>query len=270
MTRIVRRRFAADERSVPAARRFALGALENVGDDVRDVVALMVSELATNALLHAQTAFVVDVTLVADTDEIVVAVHDGAGGRPVVKDPEPTDAHGRGLRIVATLADRWGTGRSDQEPGTVVWFAVRRSGGSATTRRAGGGWADEQLAVRSSRLDRTKSARRRGGMASPISSIGWVEGSPARTEGTSGTCRWRTQLASTCRWRTQLASPGRWPACPMESGVRSAHCTGRFVRSILAAGCRGAPARPTDAGASTGRAASVSEGVVAVTGNLAP
>lgn len=163
MTRIVRRRFAADERSVPAARRFALGALENVGDDVRDVVALMVSELATNALLHAQTAFVVDVTLVADADEIVVAVHDGAGGRPVIKDPGPTDAHGRGLRIVAALADRWGTGRSDQEPGTVVWFAVRRSGRSAATRRAAGGWADQQPAHSTGRCVRPMLATGRRG-----------------------------------------------------------------------------------------------------------
>lgn len=231
-----------------------------MGDDVRDVVALMVSELATNALLHAQTAFVVDVTLVADTDEIVVAVHDGAGGQPVIKDPKPTDAHGRGLRIVATLADRWGAGRSDQEPGTVVWFAVRRSGGSIAARRAAGGWADEQLAVRGSKLDRTRSARRRSGMASPMSPIGRVDGSSARTEGTSGTCRCQTQFTRTCSW----------PACPTDIGRRPAHCTGRCVRSILATGCRGAPARPADAGTSAGRAASVSEGVASATGNLAP
>lgn len=146
---------------MPAARRFALSQLGAVSGDVRDVVAVMVSELATNALLHADTAFVVDVVVDDGVDEIVVAVHDGGDGQPVVQDPDPTDTHGRGLRIVASLADRWGTGRSDQEPGTVVWFAVRRTRGVGSAPGRPGGAAEEHPPVWGTTGQRFPSTRRR-------------------------------------------------------------------------------------------------------------
>jgi len=163
VTASYRRRFAAQERSVPAARRFVVAAMGEVADDVRDVVAVMISELATNALLHAVTDFVVEVDISTAVDEVRVAVHDGGDGQPVVQDPDPTDTHGRGLRIVASLADRWGTGPSDQEPGTVVWFVVRRAGRAGDDLRRSGGRAEETVPCDTPKSGRPRSVGRRQG-----------------------------------------------------------------------------------------------------------
>jgi hypothetical protein len=46
-----------------------------------------------------------------------VEVHDSGGGEPCVADK--ADEGGRGLLLVAALADKWGVGQRD--PGKVVW-----------------------------------------------------------------------------------------------------------------------------------------------------
>lgn len=83
---------------------------------------LLVSELVTNALIHARNGDpLVEVT--ASATEALVRVHDD--GPPVeleARDAGPTATSGRGLQIVETLADDWGTGPSGQ--GKVVWFSL--------------------------------------------------------------------------------------------------------------------------------------------------
>ncbi|MFE2290803.1 ATP-binding protein [Streptomyces sp. NPDC059452] len=78
--------------------------------------ALLVSELATNALLHGAVRgrlLRVDLTLTASA--LRVAVSDPRGERlPRLREPGSGDCYGRGLLIVAQLADRWGV-----EPRTV-------------------------------------------------------------------------------------------------------------------------------------------------------
>jgi len=78
--------------------------------------ALVVSELATNALLHGAIRgrlFRVHLTL---TEFVLrVAVSDPRGERlPCLRRPDSDDCYGRGLLIVAQLADHWGV-----EPRTV-------------------------------------------------------------------------------------------------------------------------------------------------------
>ncbi|MEU0380476.1 ATP-binding protein [Streptomyces cyaneofuscatus] len=78
--------------------------------------ALVVSELATNALLHGAIRgrlFRVHLTL---TEFVLrIAVSDPRGERlPCLQRPHDDDCYGRGLLIVAQLADRWGV-----EPRTV-------------------------------------------------------------------------------------------------------------------------------------------------------
>ncbi|MFD0423660.1 ATP-binding protein [Streptomyces parvus] len=78
--------------------------------------ALVVSELATNALLHGAIRgrlFRVHLTL---TEFVLrVAVSDPRGERlPSIRQPDADDCYGRGLLIVAQLADDWGV-----EPRTV-------------------------------------------------------------------------------------------------------------------------------------------------------
>ena len=116
------RRFRASEESVGAARRFVLGIIVDAPAEVRDSVSLMVSELSTNALVHAATRFEVSVEL---SDLVVfVSVSDrGDGGRPVLQAPAPSEPHGRGLRIVDALSDEWGISPAS-DAGKAVWFRV--------------------------------------------------------------------------------------------------------------------------------------------------
>lgn len=77
---------------------------------------MLVSELATNALLHGAIEgrlFRVHLTLTATTFRI--AVSDARGERlPGLREAGDDECYGRGLLIVARLADRWGV-----EPRTV-------------------------------------------------------------------------------------------------------------------------------------------------------
>ena len=114
------RRFSAEARSVRAARRFAAGRVSS--PERRNVVALIVSELATNAVIHAGTGF--EVRISEDTDGCVRgSVTDTGGGFPnVERQLPPLGERGRGLRIVERLATAWGTERLTD--GKRVWFEL--------------------------------------------------------------------------------------------------------------------------------------------------
>jgi anti-sigma regulatory factor (Ser/Thr protein kinase) len=89
---------------------------------LRETSELLVTELVTNAVLHART----DVDLVARRSGpgLRVEVHDGDHTPPVPRPYSPMSPGGRGLRIVDALAERWGV-----EPtagGKYVWFELRR------------------------------------------------------------------------------------------------------------------------------------------------
>ncbi|MFE0950503.1 MULTISPECIES: ATP-binding protein [Streptomyces] len=115
--------YRRERRSVPAARAFARETLADWGVRGRaDDVALCVSELATNALLHGVPpgrGFLL--RLLPCGDGVRVEVHDSGGGVPAVPlDPDGADEGGRGLLLVSELADKWGV--AEREPGKVVWF----------------------------------------------------------------------------------------------------------------------------------------------------
>ncbi|MEU7054967.1 ATP-binding protein [Streptomyces sp. NPDC046197] len=113
--------FPRDRRSVPAARKFTYQALAGwglAGGERADDVSLCVSELATNALLHGvPPGRGFRLFLRYDGDVLRVEVHDSGAGVPRI--PDGADEGGRGLLLVAALADRWGVGERD--PGKVVW-----------------------------------------------------------------------------------------------------------------------------------------------------
>jgi anti-sigma regulatory factor (Ser/Thr protein kinase) len=119
------RTFPAEPASVPTARRFVHAALEDLGlTTAWDAAELLVSEVVTNAVLHARTDFSVDV--LRDGDLVRVSVHDRS---PVVPKPRTygTDSTtGRGMRLVATLAVAWGVDRD--AGGKSVWFEVQATG----------------------------------------------------------------------------------------------------------------------------------------------
>ena len=124
MTR--RRKFAHDPTSVRAARRFALEAIGDAAAQTRETVELLVSELATNSIRHAQTDFELAVTRCAG--RIRVAVTDLAGGRPTVRSPGPDEPTGRGLAIVEMLSEQWGV-EHRAAANKTVWFTLSTLGG---------------------------------------------------------------------------------------------------------------------------------------------
>jgi two-component sensor histidine kinase len=113
--------------SVGVARRRLVSDL--IAADVYDSavcdVALVISELFSNALRHAAPlpGAKIRVTWRIDAACVHLAVSDG-GGPTVPELGEPTQGAtgGRGLRIVERLSDRWGM--SAGEDGTTVWAEV--------------------------------------------------------------------------------------------------------------------------------------------------
>jgi anti-sigma regulatory factor (Ser/Thr protein kinase) len=106
------------------ARNAAVGFLREVGADreVLEVVALLVSELVTNAALHAgadRLALQVDV----DGDHVRFGVRDPDPQAEVQRQPPSRDRiGGHGLVLVDHLASRWGV---DREPDAkTVWFEL--------------------------------------------------------------------------------------------------------------------------------------------------
>ncbi|MDI3409513.1 ATP-binding protein [Streptomyces cavernicola] len=98
-------------------------------DRVEDVV-LCASELATNALRHTPSGRDFRVRLALEGGVLRLEVHDAGDGSPRVCEAAEDDDHGRGLFLVAALADSWGTSRRDG-PGKLVWAAFRFPGWSS-------------------------------------------------------------------------------------------------------------------------------------------
>jgi anti-sigma regulatory factor (Ser/Thr protein kinase) len=117
--------FAAS--SVGVARRRLMSDLTaaEVYDSAVCDVALVISELFSNALRHAAPlpGATIRVAWRIDPGSVQVSVSDG-GGPTVPELGEPTQGAtgGRGLRIVEKLSSRWGT--STGTDGTTVWAEV--------------------------------------------------------------------------------------------------------------------------------------------------
>jgi anti-sigma regulatory factor (Ser/Thr protein kinase) len=79
-------------------------------------VLLVLSELVTNAVIHAASTAYVTATL--DHDRLRLEVHDRCFGPPRARNGGDGPG-GYGLQFVATLADEWGWATTPT--GTVVW-----------------------------------------------------------------------------------------------------------------------------------------------------
>jgi anti-sigma regulatory factor (Ser/Thr protein kinase) len=118
-----RRTFPGRPASVRAARHFAVDALGSAPHAAVEAVAIAVSELATNCVLHARTDFTVEVARSGDRVRITVA--DAGSGSPAVRAPSSSESSGRGLLLVRELSDEWGIDTADDRPGKSVWFALQ-------------------------------------------------------------------------------------------------------------------------------------------------
>lgn len=112
------RRLPADPRSVAEARRFVRECLVAWSlDQLIDDAALIVSELAANAVVHAHSSYEVRMTR---TGRVVrLEVGDAGSGAPRTGSGDPSLTSGRGLLIVGALAADWGVRRD--AAGKTVW-----------------------------------------------------------------------------------------------------------------------------------------------------
>lgn len=112
-------------RGVQDARRWVVGTCQDIDrGDLVECAELGVSELVTNALLHARPPLSVRVR--GTREHPRVEVRDGSLELPIMPgDPHDEDdlllTFGRGLSIVARCSSAWGVEVEDD--GKVVWFA---------------------------------------------------------------------------------------------------------------------------------------------------
>ncbi len=93
------------------------GRAQPVSADFRGDVALVVSELVTNALIHARGPIEFEVTV--DDDVIELRVSDHTADLPKITFANGDQVGGAGLRIVDRLARYWGV--EQRADGKVVW-----------------------------------------------------------------------------------------------------------------------------------------------------
>jgi anti-sigma regulatory factor (Ser/Thr protein kinase) len=115
------RSFEHTAASVSRARGFVEQVLHDAPAELRDVVVLMVSELATNCIRHTDSGF--DLTISQAGEEIRVEAADRGGGEPAMRTAAATDTSGRGLQIVDMFSTAWGQ-VSRPGKGKTVWFRV--------------------------------------------------------------------------------------------------------------------------------------------------
>jgi anti-sigma regulatory factor (Ser/Thr protein kinase) len=115
--------FPHSPHSIVKARRFASDVLKSVlPPETLDAVLLMVSELASNSVRHAQTGF--ELTLQLEADEVRVVVSDEGPGEVALQSPDPRELSGRGLRLVHEFSDAWDVVPASNGAGKAVWFSV--------------------------------------------------------------------------------------------------------------------------------------------------
>ena len=141
-------RLGQTARGVAEARRYAVDVAGRLGadDEARDTVRTLVSELVTNALLHAGTDVVVRVE--DDRTSLRVGVTDGSPAQPLQRRLGPGSTTGRGLRLLRVLSTDSGVERSDAvgTGGKTVWFRVSKKA-TEQGRQAIARIADEVFAV---------------------------------------------------------------------------------------------------------------------------
>ncbi len=115
--------FAPEPDTPAAARRLVTETMLERGHH-RGVVAdaqLVVSELVTNAIVHAKTGLSVKVR--CGDSSVRIGVRDGSSTAPFVRDPGPAATFGRGMRLVETLSRDWGVDPAGA--GKVVWAELQ-------------------------------------------------------------------------------------------------------------------------------------------------
>ncbi|WP_432058284.1 ATP-binding protein [Streptomyces sp. bgisy022] len=125
--------FTSTPRGARLARLFVAHCLDSWGhphtSDVNETLTLITAELCANAVRHGRVPgrdFHVRLAVDADGARLRVEVSDTrAERRPATTVPPAPDAEsGRGLLLVAALADDWGVTDRRGGPGKTVWASL--------------------------------------------------------------------------------------------------------------------------------------------------
>jgi anti-sigma regulatory factor (Ser/Thr protein kinase) len=108
--------------AVSASRDWVRSCRPQVPPQVLDDVLLLASELVTNAVRHGQGE--ITCRLWPGRDVVRFEVADRGDALPQEVDRGLVADSGRGLRIVDTLASRWGTVPAQHQGGKTVWFEL--------------------------------------------------------------------------------------------------------------------------------------------------
>lgn len=107
--------------SVPAARNFTAAALRQLDVPApEDVAVLLVSEVATNAVVHAGSPM--RLTVWCNRGRPRVEVRDDDPTLPRRRTPDPFVPGSRGMLLVDALSSEWGVNRNHL--GKTVWFEL--------------------------------------------------------------------------------------------------------------------------------------------------
>ncbi|MFD8965218.1 ATP-binding protein [Streptomyces sp. NPDC059568] len=101
--------------------------------ELEDSAVLVLSELLTNARRHAcvSPGREIETRYVPTMRGLRIEVHDASVERPELRVPDADACDGRGLVLVAALADAWGVRERDEgggRPGKVVWAELSTGG----------------------------------------------------------------------------------------------------------------------------------------------
>lgn len=115
-------RLSADPSSVGVARRSVRREMQRAGLEALSADAeLLVTELVSNAVMHARTAVTLRVEVLAW--KVRVEVEDGSPQLPAWSPSDTEALSGRGLTLVNAMSDSWGA-RALHGAGKVVWFEL--------------------------------------------------------------------------------------------------------------------------------------------------
>ncbi|MBW3556846.1 MAG: response regulator [Actinobacteria bacterium] len=121
-----RRRFAPDLRSAGAARRFVHDTLDRWDcHELLDTATLLVSELVTNAVVHAHSE--VELAIHLRPAKVRVEVIDSADAVIHRRNAADEAQSGRGMALIDSLSTGWGI--DTLLSGKSVWFEVDRPAG---------------------------------------------------------------------------------------------------------------------------------------------
>jgi anti-sigma regulatory factor (Ser/Thr protein kinase) len=121
--------FPADSAAIPSVRHELRVHLYECGlEEIAEDVVLATHELLANAVVHGFRSCASDhevtVTATCTGNQLRVAVRDLSEERPQLQSESQTEEGGRGLRIVAAIADRWGVEANPSGAGKSVWMEL--------------------------------------------------------------------------------------------------------------------------------------------------